>query len=187
MLLIQATYFLFPSAANTTSGSTTSLIHHNHVLLPYNLSTASPSLSITSPATMERLWIANDSSAATLAMWQPPQAANMRGGSPPGNLAGSFARSWYVRIHAKWVAIAPVMTSPYKGNNMCLGQAACFCTSLNVFAPEKQQAAQLPNAWTIAVLMHGNALVSKAQSRQQGEGGRQGLEGVDRWTDETEI
>ena len=70
---------------------------------------------------------------------------------------------------------------------MCLGQAACFCTSLNVFAPEKQQAAQLPNAGTIAVLMHGNALVSKAQSRQQEEGGKQGLAGVGNWTDETEI
>lgn len=108
------------------SSSTSSYIYCNYALLPYNLSTASPSLSMTSPATMERLWIANDSSAATLAMWQPPQAANMRGGSPPGNLAGSFARSWYVRIHAKWVAIAPVITSPYKGNSMCLDRAACF-------------------------------------------------------------
>ena len=89
-----------------------------YVLLPYSLSIASPNLSMTSPATIERLWTANDSSAATLAMWQPPQAASMRGGRPPGNFEESCTRSWYVRIHARCVAIAPVITSPCSATGM---------------------------------------------------------------------
>ena len=45
----------------------------------------------------------------------------------------------------------------------------------------------LANTWTIAVLMHGNALVSKAQCRLQEEGGKQGLKGVGEGTNEATV